>query len=116
MKANPQPAKHRSISTDDFITPEFLRQAKRELEKNGFLSDEHDFAPYRSALFDRCKAIERALRKTGFRGHLQAARLDNHPDAGYAYYLFDTDRLSAAEAKEAVWRWLDRRYQGEAQA
>jgi hypothetical protein len=101
--------------SEQFLNNGFLQKAKRELEKNGFISDEHDFAPYRDALSQHRKQIERELRKIGFGGHLAPGFVANHPDAGYAYYLYDTTRFhDQQEAESAVSRWLNRKYQGEA--
>jgi hypothetical protein len=102
--------------TGEFLKPEFLRKARKELEKNGFITDEHDFAPYREAIAEHWAQIERELRKIGFGGHLKPGRLDNHPGAGYAYYVFDSNRFSSNEAEAAVSRWLDRKYQDESHA
>ena len=104
-------------AAEQFLTPTFLRKAKKELEKNGFISDEHDFAPYREALSQHCAQIERELRKIGFRGHLASGFIANHPGAGYAYYVYDPARFpDKNKAESAVSHWLDRKYQDETHA
>jgi hypothetical protein len=101
-------------SSESFLSPAFLRKARKELEKIGFISDEHDFAPYGEVLSEHFREIERELRKVGFGGHLAPGFITNHPTAGYAYYVYDTNRFrDRSEAQAAVSRWLDRKYQGE---
>jgi hypothetical protein len=115
VKANSQQrAAHSSAS---FLNAGFLRKAGRELEKIGFVSDEHDFAPYGEALSEHYKEIEHELRKIGFAGHLMPGFIANHPAAGYAYYVYDANRFHhRAEAEAAVSRWLDYKYRDESQA
>lgn len=99
-------------SSKQFLDHTFLQKAKKELHRSAFISDEHDFAPYRDALLEHCHQIERELRKIGFAGHLAPGRITNHPTAGYAYYVYDTNRFrDRREAESAVSRWLDRKYQ-----
>jgi len=71
-------------SPESFLTYRFLRKAKKEFEKTGFISDEHDFAPYGEALSEHLRETERELRKIGFGGHLAPGFIANHPTAGYA--------------------------------
>ena len=115
MKANAQRRiTQNPPSPEDFLNPEFLRKAKKELEKTGLISDKHDFAPYGEALSEHCQQIERELRKIGFEGHLSPGFIKNHPTAGYAHYLYDTSRFrDKREAEAAVSHWLDRKYPGE---
>jgi hypothetical protein len=115
VKANSEPVV--AHSSENFLNPGFLKKAKKELEKIGFISDEHDFAPYREALKEHCEEMERALRGIGFTGHLAPGFIANHPGAGYAYYVYDMNRFpDRREAEAAVSRWLDSRYQDEPQA
>ena len=118
MKANAQRSTAAAAqSSEHFLNPGFLRRAKKELEKLGFISDEHDFAPYGDALTEHFRKIERELRKTGFDGHLAPGFIANHPAAGYAYYVYDTSRFrDKSEAEAAVADWLERKYEGEAHA
>jgi hypothetical protein len=118
MSANaPQRSMPNAQSLEDFLNPAFVRKAKRELEKSGFISDEHNFAPYGEALPEYCKQIERELRRIGFNGHLTPGFVKNHPTAGYAHYLYDTSRFRGKrEAEAAVRQWLDRKYPEETQA
>ena len=118
MKANSQrrstPA---APALADFLNPGFLRKARKELERTGFVSDEHDFAPYGESLKDHCKEIERELRRLGFPGHLTPGVIKNHPTAGYAYYVYDSNRFhDRREAEAEISRWLYRRYRDELQA
>jgi hypothetical protein len=39
-------------ASEDLLRPDFFRKAKMEIEKSGFLSDEHDFAPYGEELLE----------------------------------------------------------------
>lgn len=94
----------------DFLTPAFVKAMAKELAASGFVSDEHEFAPYRETISEHFGEIEKALRKAGHAVSLLPGFL-KHPDAGYAYYVYDTDRLRDSEAaKQAVTAWLDARY------
>lgn len=95
-----------------FLTPEFVRKAMVELERSGFVSDEHDFAPYRETMTENMALIEKALLDGGYRGGpIRAGFVDDHPQAGYAYFIYDEHRFpDRAAADAAVRRWLDARY------
>ncbi len=114
MKANLQHKTTVGQSSERFLSLGFLRKAKKELEKRGFISDEHGFAPYGETLSEHCKKIERELRKIGFAGHLVPGFIANHPAAGYAYYLYDANHFRDKKTVQAaVSQWLDRKYQDE---
>ena len=89
----------------------FLDNAVRELADRGFVTDEHDFAPYRETMAYYVRQIEQALRERGERFSLGAGEVTNHPDAGYAYFIYDTARFSGlAAAEKAVSSWLSEVY------
>ena len=93
-----------------FMTPEFVRRTKIELEKTGFVSDEHEFAPYRETLSEHVEEIEQALHEVGFRGTLLSGFI-KHSEAGYAYFIYDQSRFgNPDEANAAVSHWLDIKY------
>lgn len=95
---------------DEFLTPEFLEQAAAALRKDGFISDEHAFAPYRETVSTHVEAIQRALADHGERFDLLPSFV-KHPQAGYAYFIYDENRFPNGEqAAYAVGRWLDRKY------
>lgn len=94
----------------EFLTPDFIAAAANELAKCGFISDEHDFAPYRETIATHVTDIEAALREAGHDFRLVAGFL-KHPQAGFAYYIFDTNKLGEDTAKKAVTNWLNQRYQ-----
>lgn len=94
-----------SVLTDDFLTA-----ARQALDAEGFVSDEHAFAPYRETVSTHVGAIQQALVARGFRGQLMPGYV-NHPQAGYAYFIYDADRFaSSQEANQAVHAWLSQRY------
>ena len=45
----------------DFLNTGFLLKAKKELERIGFISDEHGFAPYGDELSKGCERIDSEL-------------------------------------------------------
>jgi hypothetical protein len=95
---------------EDFLTPDFLRAAAKELASVGFVSDEHGFAPYRETISKHCRAIESALSDAGVPFHLQSGFV-KHIDAGYAYFVYNTDHFrSNDDAEAAVGSWLDAKY------
>ncbi|MFC0717089.1 hypothetical protein [Luteimonas padinae] len=84
-----------------------------ELKKVGFVCDEHDFAPYRETISHHVGRIEDALKKRGFSGALSPGFV-NHPEAGYAYYVYDTTKFADQKAADAaVQKWLTTRYGGD---
>lgn len=91
--------------------PAFLDRALEELRRNGFVTDEHDFAPYRETITKFVPEIEARLRTRDPRISLQSGMIKNHPKAGYAYYIFDTSRFPGrADAERAISAWLDEAY------
>lgn len=95
---------------EDFLTPAFVSEVAEELANSGFVSDEHDFAPYRETINTHCQAIEHALRKKGHPFKLMSGFL-KHSEAGYAYFIYDKDRFRDGDAAErAVKSWLDEKY------
>ncbi len=97
-------------SPDEFLNNEFLDAAAKELSLSGFVSDEHEFAPYRETISEHVHIIEAALNNKGNNYKLSEGYL-NHPDAGYAYFIYDTEKFYDIDAaKRAVMSWLDNRY------
>ena len=97
---------------DSVLTEDFLSSALSELKVAGFVCDEHDFAPYRETISRHVAKVEDALHSRGFSGKLSPGYV-NHPDAGYAYYIYDTTKFSRKEdADSAVRKWLTKRYGG----
>ena len=95
---------------EDFLTAAFVAQAATTLAASGFVTDEHDFAPYRETVSEHVDAIEQALRDAG---HLYALLpgFVEHPKAGYAYFIYDAERFADRDAANgAVLAWLDERY------
>lgn len=98
---------------DEFLTPEFLAQAASALQGEGFISDEHAFAPYRETISTHVEAIQAALANAGHHFGLLPGYV-NHSQAGYAYFIYDADRFAnGREAGRAVGRWLDRKYRAD---
>lgn len=94
----------------DFLNPAFVKATAKELAATGFVSDEHDFAPYRETLNTHFAEIEKALRKAGHPVSLLYGFV-KHSEAGYAFFIYDTDRFPDPKAAErAVTAWLDKRY------
>ncbi|GLV23873.1 hypothetical protein TomTYG45_03150 [Sphingobium sp. TomTYG45] len=95
---------------EDFLTAEFVAQAAATLAASGLVTDEHDFAPYRETVSERVEAIERALLAAGHHYELLPGFVE-HPQAGYAYFIYDAKRFTDREAADsAVLAWLDERY------
>jgi hypothetical protein len=98
-------------SLESFLTDEFLDQASDTLAADGFISDEHDFAPYRETISTHVESIQSALQDHGFDIELSAGFVKCKET--YAYFIYDTDRFTdSAAAKAAVSRWLDKRNYG----
>ncbi len=94
----------------EFMTPEFIERTAKTLSDIGFVSDEHEFAPYRETLSEHVSKIEKALKKEGYDFTLSSGFI-THPGAGYAYYIYDYDRFkSTGDAGKAVAAWLDKKY------
>jgi hypothetical protein len=94
----------------DFLNSSFIEAAAKELRERGFVTDEHNFAPYRETMGTHVDAIEAALRNAGHDFELVPGFVE-HPQAGYAYYIYDEAMFEDAEAaKKAVSKWLDRLY------
>lgn len=94
----------------DFMTDRFVKDVANTLSELGFVSDEHEFAPYRETMNTHAAEIELALKKAGYEFSLLSG-FTMHSDAGYAYYIYDRENFEdPAEAAEAVVRWLDGRY------
>lgn len=97
-------------SPDEFLDDEFLNSTAKELNHSGFVSDEHEFAPYRETIAEHVHIIEAALNNMGNNYKLSKGYL-NHPDAGYAYFIYDSAKFYDLDtAKRAVKSWLDNRY------
>lgn len=95
-------------SLESFLTDEFLDQASDTLAADGFISDEHDFAPYRETVSTHVESIQNALQDRGFDIELSTGFVKRKET--YAYFIYDTDRFSdSTSAKAAISRWLDRR-------
>ncbi len=92
---------------DSILTGAFLNLVAEELAARGFVSDEHDFAPYRETISTHFDAIESALRERGVEVSLLPGFI-NHDQAGYAYFIYDADRFcDAFSAGRAVSAWLN---------
>lgn len=92
-----------------FMTPLFIKRTAETLLDIGFVSDEHDFAPYRETISHHMAAIREALRKEGHEFNLLTGFIKH--EATYAYYIYDQDRFSEpSDAKQAISDWLDRKY------
>jgi hypothetical protein len=90
------------------LSKTFLEQASRALRTLGFVTDEHDFAPYRETIAFYVKDIEKALHAAGNPVPLEAGKVTNHPDAGYAYFIYDKSKFrNAADVETVVSKWLD---------
>lgn len=94
----------------DFLTPEFIERTAKTLLDVGFVSDEHEFAPYRETLNVHVSEIQKSLHEMGYDLTLSSGYI-NHPEAGYAYYIYDYNKFdNLNEASEAVSTWLDEKY------
>jgi hypothetical protein len=99
-------------SVETVLEPRFLEQAAHTLQSDGFVTDEHDFAPYRETIAAHYRAIEHALNEQGYAVHLGTGFLQ-HPQAGYAYFIYDNVRFpTASHAERAVAAWLTEQYGG----
>lgn len=95
---------------EDFLNAEFVAQAAATLAASGFVTDEHDFAPYRETVSERVDAIQQALLDAGHPYELLPGFVE-HPEAGYAYFIYDAKRFTEqGAAGSAVLAWLDERY------
>lgn len=95
---------------DSFLNEEFLDQASDALAADGFISDEHDFAPYRETVSTHVRSIQKALHERGFDIELGTGFV-KHNVAGYAYFIYDTDRFPDLDAAlVAVHRWLSSKH------
>ncbi|MGA7437274.1 MAG: hypothetical protein WBW32_03990 [Luteibacter sp.] len=94
------------------LTDKFLEPALATLRADGFVTDEHDFSPYRETISEYVKEIQRALAERGFKRELSSGFV-NHSQAGYAYFIYDTSRFRTNDAAEkAVKSWLTKQYGG----
>lgn len=99
---------HQPIAT--VLTVDFLTATLTELIATGFVTDEHSFAPYRETINVHFLAIQDALEQKGFEGSLLPGYL-NHPQAGYAYYIYDTEKFANRQAAEkAINLWLTKHH------
>lgn len=95
---------------EDFLNSDFLENSSKALYNEGFVTDEHDFAPYRETMNAHFIEIQNALEEIGhsfeiFTGYVK------HGKAGYAYFIYDSGRFDdLKEAKKAVSLWLDNKY------
>ena len=97
---------------DSFLNDKFLDRASDTLEADGFISDEHDFAPYRETVSTHMREIQRALGERGVEVKLNAGFV-MHNVAGYTYFIYDTDRFhDGSAARVAVSRWLSSKHSG----
>jgi hypothetical protein len=94
----------------EFTNDNFITGAKRTLETDGFVTDEHSFAPYRETIVEKYKEIEELLRQAGYNGGKLAKGYTKHRAAAYAYYVYDTKKFNGITAKAAVLKWLDHEY------
>lgn len=93
----------------EFMTSHFIKRTAETLLEIGFVSDEHDFAPYRETISYHVSAINEELRKEGYKLNLLTGFLKH--EAAYAYYIYDEDRFSEpSDAEHAVSSWLDDKY------
>jgi hypothetical protein len=93
----------------DFTDHKFLKQAKSELERRGFVTNEHRFAPYRDTLVEHVHEIEKELKDMGYRGTIKAGKL-KHKYTGTAFYLYDSTRYDESAAAQAVKKWIEEQY------
>lgn len=99
---------------ESVLQRDFLERAEKELTSIGFVTDEHSFAPYRETIAEHVEEISRALNG---RFDLRKGFVGNHPDAGYAYFIYDARRYPKIEDAETdVREWLSRQYAEEAEA
>lgn len=90
---------------------EFLDHMRRELSERGFVTDEHDFAPYKDAIVKLAPEIQAELRARDPELLLESGSIRNHPKAGYAYYVFDRRKFrNRTAAEHAISDWLDAIY------
>lgn len=91
-----------------FMTTDFIELTAETLLDVGFVSDEHEFAPYRETVVYHSAAINKELRKNGYEFNLMSGFVKHA--ATYAYYIYDKDKFKDADAAEqAVMNWLDER-------
>lgn len=96
---------------ESFLAEPFIHAALAALAEDGFISDEHEFAPYLETVSVHCEKIHRALRQHGYRGGMLQPGFIRHDLAGCSYYIFDSHRFAnPSEAAHAVQTWLDRKY------
>lgn len=89
---------------------EFLEKAADALEEEGFVTDEHDFAPYRETIAEYYRDIQSALAERGYHFELLPGFVQ-HRQAGYAYFIYDSHRFATlTDAQHAVSAWLNEQY------
>jgi len=94
------------------LSKTFLDKAVGELRATGFVTDEHAFAPYRETITHYVAEIRHALAARGVSMDLRAGFVANHPDAGYAYFIYDASRFASLDAAQsAVSAWLSALYE-----
>lgn len=99
-----------SQPVESVMTETFLAAAMTTLQADGFVTDEHDFAPYRETICTHVEQIQKALIERGFEGELTPGFL-KHPQAGYAYYIYDTTHFdSRSMAEKSIDHWLTQQY------
>lgn len=77
----------------EFMSATFLKKACGALKELGFLSDEHEFAPYRETLNTYFVEIGQALAAQGCPIQILPGFLE-HSRAGYAYFIYDSDHFA----------------------
>jgi hypothetical protein len=92
----------------DFRREDFLSSAKEVLEKNGIVTNEHQFTPFRDTITAHVDEIERELRIRGYKGGKLEAGHTDHRWARTIYYIFDSAKLSADAARAQAIAWVDR--------
>ncbi len=97
---------------NQFLTADFLKLTREALATAGFVTDEHEFAPYRETIVRYAPQIESGLRDGGYSGGaLGTGFVADHPAAGYAYYIYDTNFFpDRSSCERAVRDWLNDRY------
>lgn len=90
----------------DYNSDTFIRDAKRTLEAQGFVSNNHTFTPFGNTMNIHKAEIKDSLTKAGFKGGIEAAEVRN-PDGALTYFIYSTRTFdSKKKAINAVKAWL----------
>lgn len=96
----------------NWITKKFLSEFKAAIVKDGFVSNEHLFTPYRETMVNNVNNIKKELDKfTGKSWQLETG--ETHSINGKIFYVFEDNGTSPNAMKEKVTVWVNNQYEDE---